>query len=117
MLDTHGMWRITAGAALTLGLLTSTAFAQLAPATPPTLPVAPDPMPPNGEAVAAPVGLAPVLASYKAVNSERLTKPDDGDWLMFRRTYDGWGYSPLEQINTSNASHLRPVWSVATGQV
>jgi alcohol dehydrogenase (cytochrome c) len=111
------MWRITAGAALTLGLLTSTAFAQLAPATPPTLPVAPDPMPPNGEAVAAPVGLAPVLASYKAVNSERLTKPDDGDWLMFRRTYDGWGYSPLEQINTSNASHLRPVWSVATGQV
>jgi len=46
-----------------------------------------------------------------------LTKPDDGDWLMFRRTYNGWGYSPLDQITTANASHLHPVWSMATGQI
>ena len=29
----------------------------------------------------------------------------------------GWGYSPLDQITTANASHLHPVWSMATGQV
>jgi len=35
---------------------------------------------------------------------------------MFRRTYDGWGYSPLEEINRDNVSRLQPVWSFATGQ-
>lgn len=28
-----------------------------------------------------------------------LDKPDPSDWLMGRRTLDGWGYSPLDQIN------------------
>jgi alcohol dehydrogenase (cytochrome c) len=117
MFDRQGMWRVTAGAALALGLLASSALAQLAPTAPPTPPAAPDPMPPNGEPATAPVALAPVLAAYKAVGADRLTKPDDGDWLMFRRAYDGWGYSPLDQITTANASHLHPVWSMATGQV
>ena len=31
-----------------------------------------------------------------------LQKPDPGDWLTWRRTLDGWGYSPLNQINRSN---------------
>ncbi len=61
--------------------------------------------------------LAPVLGSYKPVTADRLKQPDDGDWLMFRRTYNGWGYSPLAQITTANASHLHPVWSMATGQI
>ena len=74
-------------------------------------------MPPNGDPVTAPAALAPALAAYKAVTADRLTKPDDGDWLMFRRTYNGWGYSPLDQITTANASHLHPVWSMATGQI
>src|SRR5262249_56105309 len=30
--------------------------------------------------------------------------------------YDGWGYSPLEEINRDNVSRLQPVWSFATGQ-
>ena len=30
------------------------------------------------------------------VTDEMLIDPPDGDWLMWRRTYDGWGYSPLE---------------------
>ena len=34
---------------------------------------------------------------------------------MVRRTYDGWGYSPLDQINTSNVSRLQPVWTMSTG--
>ena len=33
-----------------------------------------------------------------------LRNPPDGDWLMFRRNYAGWSYSPLNQINTSNVS-------------
>ncbi len=37
----------------------------------------------------------PALQNYKPVTADRLKKPDDGDWLMVRRTYDGWGYSPL----------------------
>ena len=30
---------------------------------------------------------------------------------MWRRTLDGWGYSPLEQINRENVGDLRMVWS------
>jgi len=56
-----------------------------------------------------------ILQSYKPVTAERLKKPEDGDWLMVRRTYDGWGYSPLDQITSSNVSRLQPVWVFATG--
>ena len=117
MFDRQGRWRVTAGAALMLGLLASSALAQVAPTTPPAPPVAPDPMPPNGEPVAAPQPLVPGLANYKAVTAERLKQPEDSDWLMFRRTYDGWGYSPLSQITTDNVGKLHPVWAMSTGQV
>ena len=56
-----------------------------------------------------------ILESYKPVTSERLKKPGDGDWLMVRRTYDGWGYSPLAQITPANVARLHPVWVFATG--
>ena len=56
-----------------------------------------------------------ILQNYKPVTPDRLLKPEDSDVLMIRRTYDGWGYSPLEQIDTSNVSRLQPVWSFATG--
>jgi alcohol dehydrogenase (cytochrome c) len=58
-----------------------------------------------------------ILQKYTPVTTERLKKPEDGNWLMFRRTYDGWGYSPLNQITRANVSRLQPVWSFATGQV
>ena len=57
----------------------------------------------------------PILQSYKPVTAERLKTPEDSDWLMVRRTYDGWGYSPLEQITPRNVSRLQPVWVFATG--
>ena len=56
-----------------------------------------------------------ILQSYKPVDAERLKKPADGDWLMVRRTYDGWGYSPLDQITAANVTRLQPVWSFSTG--
>ena len=49
------------------------------------------------------------------MTAERLKQPADGEWLMVRRTYDGWGYSPLDQINTKNVARLQPVWTLSTG--
>src|SRR5258708_38889278 len=55
-----------------------------------------------------------VLQNYPAVTFEQLKAPADGDWPMVRRTYDGWGYSPLQQITKANVTRLQPVWSLAT---
>ncbi len=52
---------------------------------------------------------------YSTVTAERLTHPEPGNWLMYRRTYDSWGYSPLKQIDTSNVAQLKPLWSFSTG--
>ena len=37
--------------------------------------------------------------------------------MLYRRTYDGQGYSPLDQINTSNVKNLTPVWTFSTGVI
>ena len=69
--------------------------------------------------IPAPPANAPVptaLANYQAVTTQRLLKPEDGNWLMIRRTYDGWGYSPLDQITPQNVTRLKAVWSFATGE-
>ncbi len=55
------------------------------------------------------------LRDYKTITLERLTTPADGDWTMIRRTYDGWGYSPLTQITPDNVQRLQPAWVFATG--
>src|SRR3984885_14241210 len=57
-----------------------------------------------------------VLQQYQPVTAERLKNPEDGNWLMIRRTYDGWGYSPLEQITPANVARLKPVWVFSTGE-
>ncbi len=64
---------------------------------------------------AAPAPVPPILQNYRLVTPARLLKPEDSDWLMIRRTYDGWGYSPLAQITPANVGRLRPVWVFATG--
>src|SRR5712691_6580422 len=51
---------------------------------------------------------------YPKVTDERLEHPAAGDWLMYRRTYDGSGYSPLNQITPSNIHQLTLAWSVST---
>jgi|TARA_B100000959_G_scaffold118107_1_gene124104 alcohol dehydrogenase (cytochrome c) len=63
------------------------------------------------------------LASYSQdddfvpVTDAMLQDPADGDWLMWRRTLDSWGYSPLDQVNRDNVDQLRMVWTrdLATG--
>jgi alcohol dehydrogenase (cytochrome c) len=56
-----------------------------------------------------------ILKAYSPVTEERLRKPSDADWLMIRRTYDGWGYSPLNEITPANINRLQPAWVFATG--
>ncbi|TMH49438.1 MAG: PQQ-dependent dehydrogenase, methanol/ethanol family, partial [Betaproteobacteria bacterium] len=58
-----------------------------------------------------------ILRQYAPVTAARLKNPEDGNWLMFRRTFDGWGYSPLGEITPANVGRLQPVWSFATGQI
>ena len=40
-----------------------------------------------------------------------LQDPDPADWLSWRRTLDGWGYSPLDEIDRGNVGELRLAWS------
>jgi len=54
---------------------------------------------------------------YPTVTDERLQHPDSGDWLMYRRTYDGSGFSPLRQITSSNVGKLSLAWSLNTDLV
>src|SRR6516162_269780 len=56
-------------------------------------------------------------AELQARDSGATKQPEDGDWLMYRCTYDGWGYSPLSQITAENVGKLKPVWTLATGQI
>ena len=49
------------------------------------------------------------------VTDAMLRDPAPGDWLMWRRTLNGWGYSPLDQIDRDNVSRLRMVWTRALG--
>ncbi|MGH7064008.1 MAG: PQQ-binding-like beta-propeller repeat protein, partial [Stellaceae bacterium] len=99
--------RITATAAVAGGLaLLLSAGAALAqkPSPPTPQPESPAPVP-------------PVLQSYKPVTAQELKQPADGEWPMYRRTYDGWGYSPLAGITPANVGQLKMVWTLETGQV
>jgi alcohol dehydrogenase (cytochrome c) len=53
---------------------------------------------------------------FVPVTDAMLQKPDPANWLMWRRTLDGWGYSPLNQVNRNNVGQLRMVWTRGLGQ-
>jgi len=76
----------------------------LAP-TPPMMPLSPlaPPMPP--------VVLPNPLDALTPVSDEQLRNPPATEWLIWRRTYDDHGFSPLNQITKSNVGALRVVWS------
>ena len=50
------------------------------------------------------------IKNYVPVTDEMLTHPPDSDWLMGRRNYAGWSFSPLKQINVENAHDLQLQW-------
>ena len=51
------------------------------------------------------------ITDFVPVTDEMLRDPDPADWLMWRRTLDNWGYSPLDQIDRRNVDQLQLVWS------
>jgi len=91
--------------------------AQDVAAAPQGAPGAPAPPPVRASQFADPNNLPPVLRNYRNVTRQRLLRPEDENWLMVRRTYDGWGYTPLDDITPSNVSRLTLVWSQPTGEV
>ena len=48
---------------------------------------------------------------FVPVTDAMLKNPDAGDWLMWRRTLNSWGFSPLNQITPDNVKGLRLVWA------
>ena len=67
--------------------------------------------------LAAAAGGAPAQPAddFVPVTDEMLRSPAPGDWLAWRRTLDGWGYSPLDQIDRGNVGELRLAWTRALG--
>ena len=62
--------------------------------------------------VASPTALnAQESNSFRPVTDAMLQDPAPKDWLMWRRTLDSWGYSPLDQVDRNNVKDLRMVWS------
>ncbi|PYN72926.1 MAG: PQQ-dependent dehydrogenase, methanol/ethanol family [Candidatus Rokuibacteriota bacterium] len=53
--------------------------------------------------------------SYSTVTEQRLLNPEPHNWLMYRGTLNGWGYSPLDQVTPANVKKLVPVWTFSTG--
>jgi len=51
------------------------------------------------------------IENFTPVTDAVLQNPDDGDWLSWRRTLDGWGYSPLDEIEKSNVGDLQLAWA------
>ena len=56
------------------------------------------------------VVVAGEVKNYVPVTDDMLRNPDPGDWLMARRNYQGWSYSPLAQITRDNVKDLRLAW-------
>ena len=51
--------------------------------------------------------------NFVPVTDAMLQDPAPANWLMWRRTLDSWGYSPLDQVDRDNVADLRLVWSRA----
>ena len=47
------------------------------------------------------------------VTDAMLDDPPAADWLHWRQSPEGWGYSPLDRITRENVAGLRLVWSWA----
>lgn len=108
-----GATALTAAATTTIG----TVATGQAPAAPSALPAA------GGDGGGAPRPAAAQASrghsvqgevkNYVPVTDAMLKNPPPGDWLMARRNYQAWSYSPLEQITRGNVQELRLAWSWA----
>jgi alcohol dehydrogenase (cytochrome c) len=55
---------------------------------------------------------AKLLADMTPVTDAMLQHPADGDWLLWRRTYQNISFSPLKQVGTTNVHDLGIAWSL-----
>ena len=53
---------------------------------------------------------AQTSADFVPVTDAVLQNPDPADWLMWRRTLDGWGYSPLDQTGRARLARASSCW-------
>lgn len=53
------------------------------------------------------------LTSRAPVTDEMLASPSPNDWLTWRRTRDGLGFSPLARIDKRNVGSLQLAWSLS----
>ncbi len=51
------------------------------------------------------------LDQFTAVTDAMLRNPPRGDWLLWRRTYNDQGFSPLRQITRQNVDALHVAWA------
>lgn len=51
------------------------------------------------------------LDELSPVSNAMLMNPPADDWLVWRRTHENLGHSPLDQIDTSNVDELRVAWT------
>jgi alcohol dehydrogenase (cytochrome c) len=52
------------------------------------------------------------VPDFSPVTREMLRQPPAADWLSWRRTLDGQGYSPLDQVNRENVNSLKLAWAL-----
>ncbi len=50
------------------------------------------------------------VADFTPVTDQMLQHPPPADWLSWRRTLDGQGYSPLDQVNRDTVNGLKLAW-------
>ncbi len=51
------------------------------------------------------------VKNYVDVTDDMLKHPADSEWLMYRRNYAGWSFSPLKQITPKNVRSLTLKWA------
>ena len=54
-----------------------------------------------------------VVENFQPVTDQMLQQPPAADWLSWRRTQDGQGYSPLDQVTRDNVADLKLAWVLA----
>ncbi len=68
-----------------------------------------------GMAVAAGALLSAGAANAQPVDTARIAGGSPNDWLTYHQSYNGWSYSPLDQINANNVKGLEVAWISVPG--
>ena len=59
--------------------------------------------------------LSAATALAQPVDTARIEAGDPNDWLTYHRSYKGWNFSGLDQINTDNVKDLQVAWTHIPG--